>query len=92
MGDESVDIDFPNSPNGYKSLKLFLVHPGDEIFFILDWFPYQVESLPSKMSLQPHSEYWIRLWMKANKEKWKIDQSLSSMFYKNNFILCASMV
>ena len=69
-------------------LKIFLVHPGDEIFLILDTFPYKAETKPVDATPEPYGELWISLEIKANKEDWKIDTALSCKYEKkqNGFI------
>ena len=73
-----------------QPLKLFLLHPGDEVFLILESFPYNADIKPAEIEFESHSEYWFSLEIKARKENWKVDPSLSSMllptvlFFKAN--------
>ena len=62
-----------------QPLKLFLLHPGDEVFLILESFPYNADIKPAEIEFESHSEYWFSLEIKARKENWKVDPSLSSM-------------
>ena len=64
--------------NLQKTLSLYLVHPGDEIFLTLDVFPYH-HQMPSKISTQSFGEHWCELGMKTRKEDWKVSTALSSM-------------
>ena len=62
-----------------QPLKLFLLHPGDEVFLVLESFPYNADIKPAEIEFESHSEYWFSLEIKARKENWKVDPSLSSM-------------
>ena len=59
-------------------LKLFLVHPGDEIFLCLEMFPYKADIKPVDISPQQWSETWISLEIKTSKQNWKLESQLSS--------------
>ena len=80
---ESVAIDLPSKED---DLKLFMVYPGDEVFLILESFPYKAEVKPIEFTTEPYSEYWIILELKAIREDWTVGHALSCTL-KKDFLL-----
>ena len=57
--------------------KMFLVHPGDEVFFALNWFPYHKDLELVLINPKTHGLHFIGLQLQANKEDWSLEPKLA---------------
>ena len=57
--------------NNTKRTKLFVLHPGDEVFMVFDEYPYDT---PTPIVVDPDNAYlWLKLRMIAKRKQWSVE-------------------